>query len=312
MPELSANGLTLYYEDEGPRNGRPIVLVMGLGVQSTAWPAAFLDALHWADYRTIRFDNRDIGLSSRLEGRRARHIALHIITSRLGLGGGAPYALTDMADDTLGLIEALELERPHLVGVSMGGMIGQIIAARAGSQLASFTAIMTSTNNPRLPKPRRDVLKMLIAPGPAPKTHDEAVERAIRLWNTIGTQNGGGTQEDLRERVDAALRRSFYPAGLKRQIAAIIETGDLRRWTRKISLPTLVLHGTADPLVPASGGKDVAANIMNSRLHLLDGMGHDLPPKFLAELTGELVEHLRTSDSMHAQESQTTSTVLAS
>ena len=294
MPVIKANGIDIAYEDDGPADGPVVIMIMGLGVQLTAWPPAMFNALNETGFRTIRFDNRDIGLSGRLEGRKAPNIILQTILAKLRIRGLAPYALSDMAQDTLALAGGLGADSFHLVGLSMGGMIGQIVAAAAPEKIKSFTAVMTSTNNPGVRGPRPDVIKMLMAPGKPAKTMDEAVERAMNMWNTIGTVDGGGTQGELRQRVQEAMERCNYPAGIRRQTAAIIDTGDLRKWTRKITAPTLVMHGTADPLINVAGGKDIAGIVEGSRLHLIEGLGHDLPPRFLGELTSEMSEHLRS------------------
>ena len=312
MQSIKANGLDIAYQIDGPADGPAVLMIMGLGVQLTAWPPAMISVLNEAGFRTIRFDNRDIGLSTRLEGSRAPNILLQALRAKLRIRPLAPpYNLTDMARDSIALLDALGLDRVHLVGLSMGGMIGQIVAATAPDRIKSFTAVMTSTNNPGLPGARYDVVKMLVSRQHPAKTLDEAVERAMKMWNTIGTVDGGGTQDDLRQRVRAAMERCNYPPGIRRQTAAIIATGDLRNWTRRITAPTLVMHGTADPLVNVAGGKDIAANIEGAKLHLLEGMGHDLPPKFLDELTGTMIEHLRSVEDASSARTgrQTTSTV---
>ena len=296
MPVAKANGLEIAYEDDGPRNGPVVLMIMGLGVQLTGWPPEMYGALNEAGYRTIRFDNRDIGLSQKLEGQKAPNILLQTILSKIHVTGLAPYKLTEMAQDTIGLIDALDLGRVHLVGISMGGMIGQIAAATAPEQIKSFTAIMTSTNNRKIPGPRPDILKHLISRRKPVQTLDEAVDQAVGFWNLIETKYGGSTQEELRARVQAAIERCNYPAGLQRQTAAIIETGDLRRWTRAIAAPTLVMHGTTDPLVNVAGGKDVATNVEGAKLKLIEGWGHDLPVRLLGEITDELIGHVKSAE----------------
>ncbi len=297
MPVANINGIEIFYEDEGPRDGPVVVLIMGLGVQLVGWPDQMLAMLHDAGLRTVRFDNRDIGLSSRLDGKKAPNLVLQLLLAKLRIRKLAPYSLEHMAADTIGLIDVLGLDQVHLVGISMGGMIGQVTAAMAPDRLRSFTAMMTSTNKPGLPRPGPTVSKVLLSPAKAGETMDEVIERGMELWNTIGTPDGGGTQEELRERVASSIERCFYPAGVRRQLAAIVESGDLRRWSRKITTPTLVLHGTADPLVHMDGGKDVAANIEESKLRLLDGWAHDLPPKFLPDVTAEIISHVRSVES---------------
>lgn len=296
MPKVVSNGIEIHYEESGPTDGPAVLLIMGLAVQLTGWPQTLIDRLNKAGYRTIRFDNRDIGLSGRLEQTRAPNVLLQAVLSRLHITGLAPYQLTDMAHDTIGLADALELQHFHLVGVSMGGMIGQIVAATWPKRIASFTAIMTSTNNRKLPGPRREVVKALVAPRKPDETPEDAVERSVAMWNLIGTQEDGDPQDDLRQRVAAAYQRCHYPQGIRRQLSAIIETGDLRRWTRKITAPTLVMHGTADPLVRTAGGEDVAANIAGARFHPIEGLGHDLPERFLPGIADAMIDHFGAAE----------------
>lgn len=305
MPIAKSNDIELYYEESGSKDGEAILLVMGLGVQMIGWPPAMIGRLTDAGYRVIRFDNRDIGLSSRLDGKKAPNVLLQAILAKLRIPGLAPYRLTDMADDTIGLADALGIDRFHLAGVSMGGMIGQIVASRWPERVSSFTAIMTSTNNPRLPGARSDVAKALIAPTEPGATLDDAIERAVGIWTLIGTRDGGPTNEELRARITAALQRSNYPAGIRRQTAAIFGTGDLRKWTRKITAPTLVLHGTEDPLINVAGGKDVAATIAGSKLHLIDGLGHDLPARHLDEIVDRMIAHFRSASGKRREHNET-------
>lgn len=293
MPTVRANRIEIFYEEAGPSNGPVVLLIMGLALQMTAWPPEFLQRLHQAGLRTIRFDNRDVGLSEKFKGRGAPNLIWQTILSRLRLRGLASYNLRHMAEDAEGLLEALEIPQAHVIGVSMGGMIAQILAAVCPQRVRSLTAIMTSTNGPGVPGPRLDVARQLFRPGPPTKDFQVIVDRAIRTWNLIGTPNGGRSPEELRSWIEASVRRSHDPGGQKRQTAAIVDTGDLRKWTRKIQAPTLVIHGDADPLVNIAGGKDVAANIPDARLEIVEGMAHDLPPVHLDHLTEMICSHVR-------------------
>jgi len=218
------------------------------------------------------------------------------LTRFLGLKNLAPYSLVDMARDSVGVLDALSIDRAHVVGVSMGGMIGQILAANYADRIKSFTAIMSSTNNPKLPKADPEVVKKVFTVRQRPRTRDELIENTIQLWRTIGTPDGGHDPDAFRERIAASIDRSTYPAGVRRQIAAIISTGDLRRWTRAIAAPALVIHGSLDPLAPFQGGLDIAANVKDARAEIIDGMGHDLPPKFLPKITELVAGHLRSAE----------------
>lgn len=297
MPTIRANRLDLAYEDNGPTDGPVVLLIMGLASQLTAWPPKMLSAMHDAGFRTICFDNRDIGLSQKLDKKRAPNLLLQSALKRLRIPTRAPYRLTDMAQDTVSLMDALEIPQAHVVGISMGGMISQILSARHPQRVTSLTAIMTSTNRRSLPGPRRDVAQLLFNPGPAPKTNDEIVERGMQIWNLLRTTNGGLSDDELRTRIQAAVERSYCPAGQRRQTAAIVQTGDLSGWTRRIKAPTLVIHGDADPLVDVAAGRDVANTIQGSRLEIIPGMGHDLPPKHLDQISSLIIEHARAAGS---------------
>ncbi|MEM7545890.1 MAG: alpha/beta fold hydrolase [Pseudomonadota bacterium] len=295
MPTLRANGIDIEYEESGPSDGVPILLIMGLAAQLTAWPDAMLDDLNAAGFRTIRFDNRDIGLSEKMDGVRVPGVIAQVIMKRLRLRRHRSYTLSDMAADAAGVMDALGLERAHVVGVSMGGMIAQILAATRPDRVSSLTAIMTSTNAPGLPGPRRDVGKLLTNPGPPARTEAQAIERSMAMWRLISTVDGGGTEEDLLARVTRGVQRSMSPAGIRRQTAAIIETGDLRRYTRQITVPTLVIHGDSDPLVNIAGGRDIARIVPGARLEVMEGMAHDLPPRHLPHITGLIGDHASTN-----------------
>lgn len=296
MARIEANGIEIEYELEGPDQGPVVLLIMGLAAQLTAWPPAILDALHGAGLRTLRFDNRDAGLSAKMDGRRAPNLVLQALLSRVNVSGFAPYNLRDMAGDAAGLLERLGIARAHVVGVSMGGMIGQVLAARRPDLTASFTGVMTSTNRPRLPRARPDVAKAMFAPGPLATTEAAAVERGMRIWRLIGSPDGGEDDDALRERVTRAVRRSNHPAGIRRQTSAIVDEGDLRRFARKIAAPTLVIHGEADPLVRIEGGEDLARCVPGARLERIPGMAHDLAPRHAPKIARLLVDHIAAAE----------------
>jgi pimeloyl-ACP methyl ester carboxylesterase len=270
-----------------------ILLIMGLAAQLTAWPPQMIETFNQAGFRTIRFDNRDSGLSDILETGRAPNLILQVLLRRLRIRGLAPYNLADMAADAAGLLSALNIRKAHVVGVSMGGMIAQILTATRPEAVASMTTIMSSTNNPRLPGPRSDIARLLLRPGPAPKTEAEAIERSLALWQLISTPGDAQNDDDLRAKVEASIRRAYRPSGTRRQTAAIVDTGDLRRWTQRVSVPTLVIHGDADPLVPCAGSRDIYRTIPNARLEIIEGMAHDLPQHHLGRIIDLIVGHAR-------------------
>ncbi|MEM0928765.1 MAG: alpha/beta hydrolase [Pseudomonadota bacterium] len=294
MPQLTANNIKIEVDDHGDPSNPAVLLVMGLAAQMTLWPPAFIEHLVGQGYRVIAFDNRDVGLSEKLHTKRAIKPQYMAIASLLGLKRLAPYRLNDMALDAVGVLDALDIEQAHVVGVSMGGMISQIVAAEHGHRVKSLTAWMSSTNNPKLPKADPSITKAVLNARTSAQNQNELVDQTAELWKLIGTKDSGTDPEVLRERVAASLERCNYPAGIRRQIAAIMATGDLREWTNKISAPTLVIHGSADPLVPHQAGQDIAANINGARFELLEGMGHDVPPSHLPRINDLITDHLRT------------------
>ncbi|MCH8498762.1 MAG: alpha/beta fold hydrolase [Marinobacter sp.] len=278
---VAANGLRLCIEERGNPAGEAVIFVMGLGSQMTLWPEALLDHYVAEGYRVIRYDNRDIGLSTHLRDRLTGHPFKVMARHRLGLPVEAPYTLPDMAEDLRGLMEALGLASAHLVGVSMGGMISQLFAARYPGRVRSLTLIMTSTNSPRLPMPAPKLIFRLAGVGP--KGHDEAtvVNRSLDFWRAIQSPAFPPDEDEVRARITRDFRRSYHPAGILRQTRAILATGSLADATRTIRTPTAIIHGKADPLVRAEAARQLKYLLPHARLELIDGMGHDLPAPLL-------------------------------
>jgi pimeloyl-ACP methyl ester carboxylesterase len=294
MGTISVNGVHLEHQFDGPEDGPVILLIMGLAQQLTFWPDDFVAALNEAGYRTLRFDNRDIGHSQKFEGKRAPNPMVQLAARLAGVRGLAPYSLEDMAKDTADLLDALGIDKADIIGVSMGGMIAQVLAAKRPERVRRLAIIMSSTNNPRLPRARAEIARALMARPSNITTKEQALERAMVLWNLIGTRNSGASQEELRARLAASYERSHYPAGARRQLAAIIETGDLRKnFTRKITAPALVIHGSEDPLAPPAGGVDIFKTIKGADLEIIEGMGHDIPKKFRARIAARIVGHFQ-------------------
>jgi proline iminopeptidase len=270
---------------------------MGLGMQLIAWPDTFCQGLVERGFRVIRFDNRDCGLSSKIRGRRQPNLVAALAASWLRLPVRAPYTLDDMASDAVGLLDALRVRRAHVVGLSMGGMIAQVVAARYPDRMLSLTSIMASSGRRRAMQPRADARRALLS-RPADSTDPASVvEHLVGVFGVIGSPRYPTDPAELREQVWRVVRRSYYPAGVTRQLVAIIASGDRRKLLRKITAPTLVIHGTADPLVPVEGGRDTARHIAGARLMLIDGMGHDLAPGLQPILVEAIAAHCRESES---------------
>lgn len=291
MPEITANGIKITYESFGDPTAPPVLMVMGLGGQLTMWPDKLVEDLVAGGYRVILFDNRDIGLSHHHTGEKSPAILRQILLRRIGIKLKTPYSLMDMAKDTIALMDGLKLDRVHLVGISMGGMISQHVAALAPDRVTSLTAIMTTTGNPKLPRPSGKVMKAMVRRGPPPTQRDEIIDLSVATFGVIGTPGEDQNTNGMRDRITRSYDRSFNPAGVARQMSAIVASGDFRKFTRAIKAPTLVIHGSADPLVPLAGGKDVAKLVHGARLEIMEGMGHDVPPRFLGQITQYMLEH---------------------
>ncbi len=289
MPQIEANGVALEYEDHGDPAAPPMLLVMGLGAQLTLWPAELVEALVERSFRVIRYDNRDIGLSQKMEGAKAPGFVRHILMKRFGFNPRVPYTLADMAADGIGLLDALGIGRAHVVGASMGGMIAQHMAFSHPERVLSLTSIMSTTGNPKLPPAQKAAITALTR---RPDSMDEEVlvAHAMTIGRTIGSP--ALIDEDrLRASATTNVRRSIYPAGMPRQLAAIIADGCRRERLKGVTAPTLVIHGEADPLVPLAAGEDTAAHIPGARLEVIPGMGHDLPLPLVDRIADLIAGH---------------------
>ncbi|BBI19747.1 alpha/beta hydrolase [Qipengyuania flava] len=294
MPKTTANGIEIHYEEQGDPAAPAMLLIMGFGAQLTLWPDELVEALAAQGFRVIRYDNRDVGLSQKFDGVKAPGLVKMTLLSKIGFTPKVPYTLADMADDGVGLLDALGIERAHIVGASMGGMIAQHVAARHPDRCLSLTTVFSTTGNPKLPPARPEAMKALIT---RPDSTEEGVlvEHGMMLARTIGSPGYPAPEDRLRERTLASVRRSFYPEGPTRHLSAIVADGDRRAMLRDIAVPTLVLHGEDDPLVPCEGGRDTAASIPGARLKTIPGWGHDLPLELVDELAGAIGEHARQS-----------------
>lgn len=277
MAQAQVNGITIEYEVHGAPDAEPMLLIMGLGAQMTRWPPALYEKLVARGFRVIRFDNRDVGLSQKFSG--APRIDEVIAAMTRGEAPNIPYTLDDMAADAVGVLDHLGVERAHIVGASMGGMVGQLVAADYPARSLSFTSIFSTTGNPALPRSTPEALAVIMTPAPNPNHNIDAyLDHMVRNARTIGSPGYPIDENLLRERLLADVRRAYEPLGVARQIAAVTASGDRRAKLAKIMAPTVVLHGDSDPLVPVEGGRDTAANIPGAELRIIPNMGHDLPP----------------------------------
>ncbi len=289
MSNVQVNGITLEYESFGPEDRETVLLIMGLGAQLTQWPLPLCDELVARGYRVLRFDNRDAGLSTKFERGQFAPLPAAFAGFMTGKTPFVPYTLYDMVDDSVGLLDALGIEKAHIVGSSMGGMIAQLIASEYPERTLSLTSIMSTSGNALLPPPKPRVMKLFVSPAP-PASHMEAViERGIRTYQTIGSPAWPTDEETLRQWVTRDATRSYCPSGVVRQAAAAVTNGDRRPKLRRIAVPAVVLHGDADPLVPVEGGRDTAANIPGAELRVVEGMGHDIPLQLIDTFADAIV-----------------------
>ena len=294
MPKAIANGIEIHYEEQGDKAAPPMLLIMGFGAQLTLWPDELVDALASRGFRVIRYDNRDIGLSHKFDGVKAPGLVKMTLLSKLGLKPKVPYTLADMADDGAGLLDTLGIEKAHIVGASMGGMIAQHFVSRHADKCLSLTTIFSTTGNPKLPPAKPEAMKALVT---RPDSTEEKVlvEHGMMVARTIGSPAYPTEEERLRERTTASVRRSFYPEGPTRHLSAIVADGDRRGMLKDVTVPTLVLHGEDDPLVPCEGGRDTAASIPGARLKTIPGWGHDLPLELVDELADAIAGHAKAN-----------------
>ncbi len=292
---IKANGITIAYESFGDSDNETVLLIQGTGAQLIDWPVDLCRILAEQGYQVIRFDNRDVGLSTRMDSLGLPDWEAIIPFIRKCKPAPLPYTFVDMAEDASGLLEALHIEKAHMVGVSMGGAIAQLLAINHPEKVLTLTSIMASSGNPDLPQADEKAQKVLTRPVPDTKNPDTLATYLINIYKALGSLDDEST---LKEKALAAINRSWYPEGLTRQIAAVLigDNCDRRQALRKIKVPTMVIHGDADPFVKLACGEEVAATIPNAKLRVIKGMGHDISNKFIKPVTGAILDNLKNVD----------------
>ena len=284
--------LDIYYEDMGDPGDPAVLLIMGLGSQLLLWRDGFCEKLVAEGLRVIRYDNRDVGLSSKTE---RRHATGSLIPTMLkfwvGMPGKADYTLEDMADDGAAVLDHLGIDRAHIVGASMGGMIAQIFAARFRRRTRSLGVIFSSNNRPFLPPPAPRALFAVLKGPPPGSPRDVIVDNAVRVTNIIGSPGYRTPEEQVRADTAEGYDRNYYPQGVARHFGAILGSGSLAHYDRSIVAPTVVIHGRSDKLMRPFGGRAIARAISGARLVLFDGMGHDLPQQLWDRLISVLTSN---------------------
>ena len=306
MAYCTANGVHLCYEifEPTPNREAPVLLlIMGLGAQMIAWPDALCQDLAGRGWRVIRYDNRDAGLSQQLDELGVPDIQSIMMRLATGKPVLPPYELGDMARDALGVLDALGVQRAHVVGASMGSMVAQIMAATHPERMLSLGLMMTTSGSAGLPPPSMSVMAATMA-----RPKDDSDRVALHAWycSYFRTLEGSGyrsTDEELRAYVDASLARAYRPAGTARQTAAILAAGDRTELLRLIAMPSQIIHGDEDPLTHLDCGKDVASKIPGARLVVMKGMGHALPTVLLPQIAELIHKHATASQGAQIQAS---------
>ena len=292
---LNANGIDIAYEDFGVANDPVLLLVQGLGMPLSAWPPILIESLVAEGFRVIVFDNRDIGRSQRLDELTKPNMLVQTLRSKFGMKVAAPYRLTDMMRDAVGLLDGLDIESAHVVGVSMGGMIAQILALREPQRVRSLTSIMSTTNDRKLPGPTRAVTKHIMR-GPKAPTAQARFDYHWQLWRLLGSPAYPLADEELDRFLKRVFARGMTAAGAARQTLAILAAKARTTTLGGLDTPTLIIHGDADPLIPIECGIATAKAIPGARMMTLAGMGHDLPEALVPRLTRSIVQHVRAAE----------------
>jgi pimeloyl-ACP methyl ester carboxylesterase len=288
---VRVNDIEIVYDTFGKLTTPAVLLIMGLGAQMISWDENFCLELAKRGYFVIRFDNRDVGLSTKFNEAGIPNM-LELLQSQMqGESVQSPYMLSDMADDAAGLLDALGIEEAHVVGASMGGMIAQEMAIHHPQRVRTLTSIMSSTGDPELPHPKPEALTVLLATPPSDR--EACQQHAIKTWHVLAGPGFPVDDAFIAERAARSFDRGLNPAGTARQMAAILASGSRKEALLQVSAPTLVIHGDADPLVPVEGGIDTAESIPGAKLLIIEGMGHDLPPSLASRVIDAIVEHAK-------------------
>jgi pimeloyl-ACP methyl ester carboxylesterase len=295
MTKAKANNIKIEYDTFGDPSSKPLLLVMGLGAQMIRWQEELCMMFVDKGFYVIRFDNRDIGLSTKFEEAGVPNIMKEFMARQKGESISPPYAVEDMADDAVGLLDALNIEKAHICGASMGGMIVQIIAFRHPTRVLSLTSIMSTTGNPNLPQAKPEAMQVLLKPTP---TEREAyIEESVKRWRILYGSGFPYPEDQVHELAAALYDRSFYPQGMARQLFAILGTENRVSKLGSIKVPTLVIHGSEDPLVPVEGGRETAASIPGAELIIIEGMGHSLPPEIWPQVVAAIAKNASKANS---------------
>lgn len=291
----TSDGINLAYECFGSYKNPAVIMIMGLGAQMRTWPDDLCQGIANHGYQVIRFDNRDVGYSSHLDEQGNPSLLRVWLQTKLNKKANTPYSLKDMSNDVLALMDELEIDSAHLVGASMGGMIAQVLASRKRKRVRSLVSIMSSASSPGINAPKLNVL-LRLARRPQTSKPEQLMRYGMRLNRLIGSPDYQLDEVELKQQVEKSLHLPNNALGVKRQLLAVTAAGDRRDKLSKIKVPTLVIHGSEDPVIPVKMGVDTADNIKRSKLHIIQGMGHNLPPALVPTLQNMICEHLEKAE----------------
>ncbi|MDD4321103.1 MAG: alpha/beta hydrolase [Acidaminococcaceae bacterium] len=291
MANAKANGIKIEYEIFGEYSNPKLLLIAGNGAQMNFWETEFCEMLAKNDLCVIRFDNRDAGLSTKFDAAGIPNMTKVYNAAKEKKPIETAYTLEDMADDMAGLLEALKIETANICGASMGGAIAQVFACRYPSRTSSLISIMSSTGNPNNPQITKETLAMVIEPPPAER--NVYIEHNFRIWKSLWSKGFPFEEERARRYIEESYDRAYCPQGALRQNAALVANGDRRKNLALLQIPTLVIHGTADPLFPVEAGIDTAHTIPNAKLLLIEGMGHDMPTGIWKSIVDAIVKQIK-------------------
>lgn len=294
MPQVKANNISLEYDAFGHKKDPALVLIQGLGAQMIEWEEGFCRKLSEENFYVIRFDNRDIGLSEKIESAGIPNIRKIMENLVLGASVESPYSLVDMADDVAGLLDGLGIEKAHICGASMGGMIAQLTALDHPDKTLSLISIMSNTGDPEVGVRGPEADGTLFTPPPAER--EGYAEWYVQAWRILGSPGFPFDEDRVRRKGLELFDRSFYPHGFARQFTAVLTNGNRKPRLAKLETPTLVIHGAADPLVPVECGYDTAGAIPGADLLVIEGMGHECPPEAWDQITAKISEHAKKAD----------------
>ena len=296
MAQVEANGIRIEAESRGDAADPAILVIRGLGTQMVQWPESFLAGLTDAGFRVLIFDNRDVGLSQKFDAAGAPDLGAIIAAVASGEPPPVAYLVDDMAADAVGVLDAFDVERAHVFGISMGGMIAQVIAAKYPERVRSLFSVMSSSGDPSVPPATPEAMAVLTSRPDDPTSRTSVIEHGLKGRRVIGSAAFRDDDDTVRAQLGVAYDRCHHPEGVARQMAAIMASGSRVPLLGRITAPTLVIHGTNDPLVHPEGGRSTAKHIPGASLEMVEGMAHDIPSRLVPKLLDLIVRHAKKAD----------------